>query len=274
MAIKHPTAAVFVRQNGSNLLLVGHREEAALGVMASCFVSLLAQHSPLPLGEGSGVRAAGVSAAPAPEATAIDPAESRLSLPSPHPNPLPEGEGTELHALPKAEATRGPRFYVLDGVRPDAPEVGFWNRLASVAPQTVKLAGVRGAGELIAEIAAELASRHQQGQEVAPPVYVFLYNLGRFRDLKKEEEFSFSSGDEKADSPAKQFAAILRDGPPLGIHCLVWCDTFSNVSRMLDRQSLRDFEMRVLFQMNANDSSSSDRHARGQPAGRASRDFL
>ena len=48
----------------------------------------------------------------------------------------------------------------------------------------------------------------------------------------------------------------MRDGPPLGIHCLIWCDTYSNVSRMLDRQSLRDFEMRVLFQMNANDSSS------------------
>jgi hypothetical protein len=154
------------------------------------------------------------------------------------------------------EGTSGPRFYVLDGVRPDAPEVGFWNRLASVAPQTVKLAGVRGAAQLIGEIAAELAARQQQGQDVAPPIYMFLYNLGRFRDLKKEDEFGFSSGDEKADSAAKQFAAILREGPPLGIHSLVWCDTFSNASRMLDRQSLRDFELRVLFQMNANDSSS------------------
>jgi energy-coupling factor transporter ATP-binding protein EcfA2 len=268
VAIKDPTAAVFVRQNGSNLLLVGHREEAALGVMASCFISLLAQSavlvSPLLPGEGPGVRAA-------PEGTVNDPMESDLSLPSPHPSPLPEGEGTEQQAsplpegegteqqassLPVGEGTAGPRFYILDGVRPDAPEVGFWNRLASVAPQTVKLSGVRGAAEIIGEIAAELALRHQQGQDVAPPIYLFLYNLGRFRDLKKEEEFSFSSGEDKADSPAKQFAAILRDGPPLGIHSLVWCDTFSNLSRMLDRQSLRDFEMRVLFQMNANDSSS------------------
>ena len=37
---------------------------------------------------------------------------------------------------------------------------------------------------------------------------------------------------------------------------MLWCDTYSNVNRMLDRQCLRDFEMRVLFQMNANDSSS------------------
>ena len=44
VAIKDPTAAVFVRQNGSNLLMVGHREEAALGVLAACFISLAAQH--------------------------------------------------------------------------------------------------------------------------------------------------------------------------------------------------------------------------------------
>ena len=36
MAIKDPTAAVFLRQAGSNLLLVGHREESSLGVMATC----------------------------------------------------------------------------------------------------------------------------------------------------------------------------------------------------------------------------------------------
>jgi len=206
VAIKDPTSAVFLRQNGSNLLIVGHREEAALGVMASSFISLAAQLVPVP-------------------------------------------------ATAKDDAGVGPRFYILDGTRPDAPEVGFWNRLAEVAPQTVKIANVRNAADLIAEIHAELVTRQQNGLENAPPLYLFLYNLGRFRDLKKEDEFGFSS-DDKPATPAKQFAAILRDGAPLGIHAVIWCDTYSNVNRMLDRQCLRDFEMRVLFQMNANDSSS------------------
>ena len=35
----------FVRQAGSNLLLAGHREEAALGVMATGLISLAAQHA-------------------------------------------------------------------------------------------------------------------------------------------------------------------------------------------------------------------------------------
>ncbi len=102
-----------------------------------------------------------------------------------------------------------------------------------------------------------LGRAQQSGHEHAPPVYLFLYNLGRFRDLRKEDDYSFSTGDEgKPPNPAKQFAAILRDGPPLGIHTLIWCDTYSNVARMLDRQNMQDFEMRVLFQMNSNDSSS------------------
>ena len=148
-------------------------------------------------------------------------------------------------------------FYILDGMRSDAPEIGFWNRLASAVPQGVKIAGVRDTAAVIGELAAELAARGQAGHEQAPPVYLLVYNLGRFRELRKEDDFGYSSGDDgKPPNPARQFAAILREGPPLGIHTLIWCDTYSNVARMLDRQNLQDFEMRVLFQMNANDSSS------------------
>lgn len=203
VAIKAPTATTFARQHASNLLIVGHREDAAMGIQASCLISLAAQHLPKPSDDG----------------------------------------------------VSGTRFYVLDGMRTDAPLVGFWNRLAEVVPHELKLANVRGMPELIAEVAAELASRQEQGRENAAPIYLFVHNLGRFRDMKKEEEYGFSS-DEKAASPARQFASILREGPPLGIHTVAWCDTYSNVSRMLDRQGLRDFEMRVLFQMNASDSSS------------------
>jgi len=199
VAIKEPTSAPLLRQNASNLLLVGHREEAALGVLASCFISLAAQYAP----------------------------------------------------------DSGPRFYFLDGMRSDAPEVGFWNRLASAVPHAVKIAGVRETATIVAEIAAELASRQEKGQDVVPPIFLFLYNLGRFRDLRKEEDFGFSTGsDDEPPSPAKQFVDILREGPPLGIHTLIWCDTYSNVTRLLDRRSLQDFEMRILFQMNATDSSS------------------
>ncbi len=43
-SIKGPTEAVFRRASGSNLLVVGQREEAALGMLAVAMVSLSAQH--------------------------------------------------------------------------------------------------------------------------------------------------------------------------------------------------------------------------------------
>jgi S-DNA-T family DNA segregation ATPase FtsK/SpoIIIE len=46
IAIKEPTAAVFRRQSGANLLLVGQHTEAAVGILTGALVSLVAQLPP------------------------------------------------------------------------------------------------------------------------------------------------------------------------------------------------------------------------------------
>ncbi len=206
VAIKDPTAVRFPRQSGSNLLLVGHREESALGVLAACVVSLAAW---------------------------------------------------EARHRDESGASPG-RFHVLDGTRPDAPEAGFWKRFAEAIPGGPEVASPRRAAEVIARIAAEVERREKADQEDAPAIYLVVYDLGRFRDLRRDEDdYGFGGlGDDKPPSPAKQFAKILRDGPALGVHCLLWCDSYNNVVRALDRQGLRDVELRVVFQMNATDSSN------------------
>lgn len=207
VAIKDPTFAPFTRQAGNNLLLIGHQEEEAFGVLATCLVSLAAQHAPV--------------------------------------NGQPDG-------------SPGARFYVLDGTRPDSPLHGLWSRVASVVPHALKLASPRAMPALIAEVADEVTRREESGQEDAPPVYLIIFDLGRFRDLRRaEDDFGFSRlDDDKPANPAKQFSKILHEGPALGVHTLVWCDTYNTVNRALDRQTLRDLELRVLFQMNAADSSN------------------
>ena len=57
-------------------------------------------------------------------------------------------------------------------------------------------------------------------------------------------------------SPSKQLGNILRDGPPVRVHTIVWCDSLNNLNRSFERQGLREFEIRVLFQMSPNDSST------------------
>src|SRR5262249_15462633 len=79
----------------------------------------------------------------------------------------------------------------------------------------------------------------------------------RFRDLRRaEDDFGFSSQPHEKQNPASQFAEILREGPAAGIHTLAWCDSMNSLTRVLDRHSIREFELRVLFQMSAADSSA------------------
>ena len=49
---------------------------------------------------------------------------------------------------------------------------------------------------------------------------------------------------------------LITEGPARGIHVIVTCDTYNNVSRFLGRKTLSEFEMRVVFQMSASDSAS------------------
>jgi hypothetical protein len=42
----------------------------------------------------------------------------------------------------------------------------------------------------------------------------------------------------------------------LGVHLVTWCDTVNNLNRYFTHQQLREFEMRVLFQMSPNDSGA------------------
>ncbi len=203
VAIKDPTSATLIRQSGSNVLLVGHRDEAALGVLATMMISMAAQHRP-------------------------------------------------------AETSNGVQFIVLDGARPDAPEAGFWNRLAPAVPHGVKVVSPRNAAAAVEQIDEELIRREEAEQEDAPPIFLVVFDLGRFRDLRKtEDDFGFSRFDEDAPpSAAKRFSHILREGPALGVHTLIWADTYNNVNRCLDRQNLHDIEMRITFHMNATDSSN------------------
>jgi hypothetical protein len=83
-----------------------------------------------------------------------------------------------------------------------------------------------------------------------------IHALQRYRQLRKaEDDFGFSSGD-GPPSTASLLASILRDGPPVGVHAIVQCDTVANLQRTLDRNTQREFDWKVLFQMSASDSST------------------
>lgn len=199
VAIKDPTGISMRRQSGSNILVVGQDDEAALDILGSAMISLAAQLS-----------------------------------------------------------TEAASFVVLDGTPADSPLAGVFEILRSILPHEVRLTEYRSAGDVICELADEM--RRRQAAEITPEkgIYVFIYGLQRYRVLRKQEDsfsFSMNAGEEKPN-PDRQFADLLREGAPLGMHVIVWCDTPAVVERTFDRNSLREFDNRVLFQMSASDSSN------------------
>ncbi|MEW6403840.1 MAG: cell division protein FtsK, partial [Chloroflexota bacterium] len=225
IAIKEPTAAYFHRQSGSNLLIVGQNDEAAMGMLAIALISLSAQHTP-----------------------SLSQEEKRgadLSLP---------GEGRGGDAC----------FYVFDFSPVDTPYANLLPRLIDLLPHSVRVGHRRELPDLIAEIAEEVNRRLEEGVTILrdkPAIYLIICGLQRAHDLRQEDDFGlsrFNSTDEAPvpPNPAQQFATILREGPDLGVHTLVWCDTLNNLNRTLDRRLLREFDLRVAFQMNAEDSAN------------------
>ncbi len=150
------------------------------------------------------------------------------------------------------------RFVILDGSAPDSTQAGAIQRVTSVLPHTCQLVGINEVGEVIAELSQEANRRVEAGDHNAQTVILLIYALQRYRVLRRSEDaFSFSMDQEEAAPKSDvQFANILREGPSVGIHVLAWADTLGTLERTLDRQTTREFDHRVLFQMSAGDSSN------------------
>lgn len=206
ISIKDPTSAVFRRQSGSNLVVVGQYEDLARGILGSSCISLVAGHSRLVDGR---------------------------------------------HVCDAS-------FQILDGLRADDDETEFGDLLAKYLPADVQVSSATNTKSTIESLAQQVTERLKSADETThQAVYIVIYDLARFRDLQaSEDDFGLGSfGDSTSESTSSQFAKLLRDGPSVGIHALIWADCYHTLSRWIDRATMRDLAQRVLFQMSAVDSS-------------------
>ncbi len=153
---------------------------------------------------------------------------------------------------------KGTRFVILDGTRPESNQAGLWRQVADALPLDVSLVKPREAAGAVGRLAIEVQRRLDSEEDTGQPIFLILYNLARFRALQRaEDDFGFGSlSSDTPPSAAAQLNTVLREGPTHGVHTLLWSDSFSNTMRWLDRQTLPDFELRILFQMSSTDSSN------------------
>jgi DNA segregation ATPase FtsK/SpoIIIE, S-DNA-T family len=196
-SIKGPTEAVFRRQSGSNLLVVGQSDERTLTILSLALISLAAQY-------------------------------------------------------PK----NGARFVVLDNAPAGSPPREFLQRVINSVPHEIVSAGNANLADALNVLAEELRQR-TENESAGPEIFLLVHSLQNFKKLRQEDEFSFSSSDAAgAASPAAILLKLITEGAARGLHVIITCDTYNNVSRFLGRKMLTEFEMRVVFQMSATDSAS------------------
>jgi S-DNA-T family DNA segregation ATPase FtsK/SpoIIIE len=196
-SIKGPTEVTFRRQSGNHLLVVGQREETALGMAGITLVSLAAQ--------------------------------------------LVKG---------------GAQFFIFDCSAPDSAESKFLAQVAGLIPHGVKLVSAGEVEAVMAALAAEQQRRAEGATTAGPETFLFIHGLQRNKKLRFDEEMSFSLDADSGKNPGLLLNKLLCEGGSLGFHVVATCDSYNNVMRMLSRKALSEFEMRVVFQMSANDSAS------------------
>ena len=154
-------------------------------------------------------------------------------------------------------SSKSARFVIMDGSSPDSPQAGMLERVGSALPNDCRVVSWREVPETIAELNREADRRVQADLHNEPAIFLLVYGLQRYRMLRRNEDaFGLSLDEDAQQSPDVQFAGLLREGPGVGIHVLTWADTLSTVERTVDRQTVREFDHRVLFQMSAGDSSN------------------
>jgi len=163
---------------------------------------------------------------------------------------------TSIALVTLAAQHRELRLIVLDGSAPETAERELLTRAIAAVPGEVKRIGNAEIEATFAGLAAEVRERaSQEDGGGRPPVFVFILGLQRFKKLRHEDDFSFGSGESKP-KPDEDLATLIQEGPAAGVHLVIHCDTYNNVNRFLSRKALGEFEMRVVFQMSANDSAS------------------
>ncbi len=164
--------------------------------------------------------------------------------------------GVSMISLAAQYPVGGARFIVLNSANAGSPEAEFIDGIVGAIRHSITVVRGQDVTEAMNEIAAELKARGSGGDEGAgaPPVFLFIHGLHRFKKLRHEDDFSFSS--DATANPGTQLNDLICEGASLGMHLIATVDTFNNVNRGMSRKALSEFEMRVVFQMSANDSAS------------------
>jgi hypothetical protein len=131
-----------------------------------------------------------------------------------------------------------------------------FDRIAAMIPHGVKICRGGDLPQLFNELHEDLKARQSEDSDTqAARLFLLIHGMQKFKKLRQEDDFSFSM-DDSGTKPSAIFTDLITEGAALGMHLIASADSFNNIGRTISRKTLSEIEMRVLYQMSANDSAS------------------
>lgn len=171
-----------------------------------------------------------------------------------------QGANVILAALTSLVAQLPPRdlnIHVVDLTTADAAWADFPESLRDAMPHKIEVCGRQRLRDLLPELRSLVKQRHatsdaqsDTSKDFGPRTVLAIIGAHRARELRPSDEMgAFVSFDAKDENAAPELSVCLKeivtDGPDVGVHTMLWLDSYTNFERIFDRRVLGEFGIRV-----------------------------
>jgi S-DNA-T family DNA segregation ATPase FtsK/SpoIIIE len=166
---------------------------------------------------------------------------------------LTDGFGVvALAALAAQIADQGGRLHFVDCTSADSSTESWIQPLLTSG--VFEMHRPRALPELLARLRLEVSQRLDADETRAAPVVVVVWGVHRARDLDPEGAGFGAVGSSEAPDSASDMEWIIRNGPEVGFHMVIWADSPASLGRRLTRAAIRDCSWRVSAHLNDMDA--------------------
>jgi hypothetical protein len=145
-------------------------------------------------------------------------------------------------------------FHIVDMSSLDTPSAGSFEKVSEALPHRTRIITRRALPQALETLHQQIAHRLDADGYTRESVFLILFGLHRMRDLREDEEAAYVPAEEQKRNPRNLLATLVREGPELGLHVLVWSDNYASLTRCFDRRALDEFGRRVVGPMSEQDS--------------------
>jgi DNA segregation ATPase FtsK/SpoIIIE, S-DNA-T family len=137
----------------------------------------------------------------------------------------------------------GVSFVIAEFARPSSPYHRYFDPVRDL-PHETQIVGPAGAHAALRAAAADLGARLADARATPPPRLFFIVaGLHRWQGLGTETEWG------KPTEEAALLTQLAEHGPEVGIHVVVWSDSYATAERALRRSGVGQFTLRAALRL-------------------------